>query len=69
LDALPSQSIAGAGPSNRAPRGRKNDFTDGERLVKRLVAQEMVLSFVPEAEPRPQNAAPVTIPLHRPAAC
>lgn len=38
--------------SNRAPRGRKNDFADAERLVKRLVAQELVLSFVPEPEQR-----------------
>jgi transposase len=38
--------------SNRAPRGRKNDFADAERLVKRLVAQELILSFVPSAEQR-----------------
>jgi len=38
--------------SNRGPRGRKNDFADGERMVKRLVAQELVLSFVPEPEQR-----------------
>jgi transposase len=38
--------------SNRAPRGRKNDFADAERLVKRLVAHELVLSFVPELEQR-----------------
>jgi transposase len=38
--------------SNRAPRGRKNDFADGERLVKRLVARELTLSFVPEPEQR-----------------
>ena len=38
--------------SNRAPRGRKRDFPDAERLVKRLLAQELVLSFVPEAEQR-----------------
>jgi transposase len=38
--------------SNRGPRGRKNDFADGERMVKRLVAQELVLSFVPDAEQR-----------------
>lgn len=38
--------------SNRGPRGRKNDFRDGERLVRRLVAQELVLSFVPDPEPR-----------------
>jgi transposase len=38
--------------SNHGPRGRKNDFADGERMVKRLVAQELVLSFVPDAEQR-----------------
>lgn len=36
--------------SNRGPRGRKRDFPDAERLVKRLVADELKLSFVPEAE-------------------
>lgn len=38
--------------SNRGPRGRKNDFADGERMIKRLVAQELVLSFVPDPEQR-----------------
>jgi transposase len=38
--------------SNRAPRGRKNDFADGERMIKRLVAQELVLSFVPDPQQR-----------------
>jgi transposase len=38
--------------SNRGRRGRKNDFADGERMLKRLVAQELVLSFVPDAEQR-----------------
>ena len=38
--------------SNRARRGRKRDFADAERLVKRLVAQELTLSFVPDAEQR-----------------
>jgi transposase len=38
--------------SNRGPRGRKKDFPDAERLVKRLVAQELTLSFVPDAEQR-----------------
>ena len=33
--------------SNRGRRGRKKDFRDAERLVKRLVAHELVLSFVP----------------------
>jgi transposase len=38
--------------SNRAPRGRKRDFADAERLLRRLVAQELVLSFVPSPEQR-----------------
>ena len=32
--------------------GRKKDFPDAERLVKRLVAQELKLSFVPDVEQR-----------------
>lgn len=58
-----ARARAGAGPmagtlhlaharSNRAPRGRKRDFADAERLVKRLVAQELTLSFVPAPEQR-----------------
>src|SRR5256885_4086015 len=57
------QNREGAGPksgtlhlaqaqSNRGPRGRKKDFPDAERLVKRLVANELTLSFVPDAEQR-----------------
>src|SRR2546423_906968 len=57
------QKREGAGPksgtlhlaqaqSNRGPRGRKKDFRDAERLVKRLVARELTLSFVPDAEQR-----------------
>lgn len=57
------QAWEGAGPmagtlhlaqaqSNRGPRGRKRDFVDAERLLKRLVAQELILSFVPDAEQR-----------------
>ena len=57
------QKRQGAGPmsgtlhlaqaqSNRGPRGRKKDFSDAERLVKRLVAQELTLSFVPDPEQR-----------------
>jgi len=38
--------------SNHGPRGRKKDFPDAERLVKRLVAQELTLSFVPDVEQR-----------------
>ena len=54
---------AGAGPttgalhlaqaqSNHGPRGRKQDFPDAERLVKRLVAHELILSFVPDVTQR-----------------
>ena len=57
------QKREGAGPmsgalhlaqaqSNRGPRGRKRDFPDAERLVKRLVARELTLSFVPDGEQR-----------------
>ena len=59
---LPTRDQQGANPvprlhlaqakSNRAPKGRKNDFADAERLVKRLVAQELTLSFVPGPEQR-----------------
>jgi transposase len=38
--------------SNRAPRGRKRDFGDAERLVRRYVAGELILSFVPGPEQR-----------------
>ena len=38
--------------SNRGRRGRKKDFPDAERLMKRLVARELVLSFVPDVEQR-----------------
>ena len=38
--------------SNRAPRGRKHDFKDAERLVRRRIAQELILSFVPDGEQR-----------------
>src|ERR1700730_15665323 len=38
--------------SNRGTRGRKRDFPNAERLVKRLVANELTLSFVPNTEQR-----------------
>jgi hypothetical protein len=38
--------------SNKGPRGRKRDGPDAERLVKRLVAQELTLSFVPDVTQR-----------------
>jgi transposase len=38
--------------SNHGPRGRKKDFPDAERLVKRRVAHELTLSFVPDVTQR-----------------
>jgi len=38
--------------SNRGPRGRKRDFTDALRLVKRLLSEDLILSYVPDAEQR-----------------
>lgn len=38
--------------SNPAPRGRKADYADAIRLVKRLVSEDLRLSFVPDAEQR-----------------
>jgi len=38
--------------SKRGRQGRKRDFPDAERLVKRLLARELTLSFVPDAEQR-----------------
>jgi len=38
--------------SNRGPKGRKRDFTDALRLVKRLLSGDLILSYVPDAEQR-----------------
>jgi transposase len=38
--------------SNKAPKGRKRDFADAERLAGRHVAGELILSFVPHQEQR-----------------
>jgi len=38
--------------SNKAPKGRKNDFADARRLTRRIAAGELILSFVPDAEQR-----------------
>ena len=38
--------------SNRAPKGRKRDFADAERLARRHIAGELILSFVPDAQQR-----------------
>jgi len=38
--------------SNKGPKGRKRDFTDAQRLVRRYIAGELILSFVPDGEQR-----------------
>ena len=38
--------------SNRAPHGRKSDFADAWRLLRRFYAHELKLSFVPDPEQR-----------------
>lgn len=38
--------------SNRAPKGRKNDYRDARRLARRLLAGELMLSFIPGPEQR-----------------
>ena len=38
--------------SNRAPKGRKNDYRDAKRLARRLLAGELMLSFIPGPEQR-----------------
>jgi hypothetical protein len=48
-DVRHTASVPGQIQSNRGP---KNEFADGERMIKRLVAQELVLSFVPNPEQR-----------------
>ncbi len=42
--------------SNRAPRGKKTDFKDAERLGRRHLAGELTLSFVPEEDQRQLRA-------------
>jgi transposase len=38
--------------SNKAPQGRKSDMADAKRLLRRFVAGELMLSFIPEPEQR-----------------
>lgn len=38
--------------SNRAPKGKKTDFKDAQRLVRRHVAGELTLSFIPDVSQR-----------------
>ena len=43
---------ASAGAVEPRARGRKRDFADAERLLRRYVAGELILSFVPNPEQR-----------------
>jgi hypothetical protein len=38
--------------SNKAPKGRKNDFGDAKRLARRLAAGELTLRFALDAQQR-----------------
>jgi transposase len=38
--------------STTGPRGRKSDFADAMRIVKRLLSADLTLSYVPDAEQR-----------------
>jgi transposase len=38
--------------SNRGPKGRKRDFADALRLVRRFLSEDLILSYVPDAEQR-----------------
>ena len=38
--------------SNQAPKGRKSDLADAKRMLRRFVAGELMLSFIPEPEQR-----------------
>jgi hypothetical protein len=42
----------GPGTIEPATQGRKHDFKDTERPVRRLIANELILSFVPGGEQR-----------------
>jgi transposase len=42
--------------SNRAPKGRKDDFRDAKRLGRKLLAGDLMLSFVPEPTQRTWRA-------------
>src|SRR5258708_23952613 len=48
--------------SNRAPRGRKHDFKDAERLGRRLIPKGLILGFVPDGEhPIPRTLTRLTL--------
>jgi transposase len=38
--------------SNRGPKGRKRDFADAVRMIRRFLSEDLILSYVPDAEQR-----------------
>ncbi|MCU1295308.1 MAG: family transposase, partial [Bryobacterales bacterium] len=38
--------------SNRGPKGRKGDFADAVRMIRRFLSEDLILSYVPDAEQR-----------------
>jgi transposase len=38
--------------SNRGPKGRKRDFADALRMVRRFLSEDLILSYVPDMEQR-----------------
>jgi transposase len=38
--------------SNRGPKGRKRDFADAVRMVRRFLSDDLILSYVPDMEQR-----------------
>jgi hypothetical protein len=38
--------------SNRGPKGRKRDFADAVRMVRRFLSDDLILSYVPGMEQR-----------------
>jgi hypothetical protein len=49
--------------SNRAPKGRKSDWADAKRFVKRQAAGELFLSYLPESEQRDWPCLPAPVRL------
>jgi transposase len=38
--------------SNRGPKGRKRDFADALRMIRRFLSEDLILSYVPDPEQR-----------------
>jgi transposase len=36
--------------SNRGPKGRKRDFADALRMIRRFLSEDLILSYVPDPE-------------------